>query len=141
MKIETRDFGIIEMEEEDIITFRQPVYGFEHLTRYVMLSEEEMSNGFVWLQSLEEVDICFILVDPQVLDTDYHPLIPRSVAELLGEGDEICWCIATIPENFEKATANLKSPIMINPHQKCAAQVILDEPYPIRQPIVSGGKE
>ena len=140
MKIETRDFGTIEIDEKDVLTFRQPIYGFEQLTKYVILTDEEMRQDFIWLQSLEDADTCFILADPSLLDIEYHPVFPSRLRELLGEGDGICWCIVTIPAKFEKATVNLKSPVVVNPAQMCAAQVILEGDYPIRQPLMSGGE-
>lgn len=140
MKVETRDFGTIEVEEKDVITFRQPIYGFEELTRYVILSDEEMQGDFIWLQSLEDVNTCFVLADPSLLDPEYNPVFPPRLRELLGEEDGICWCIVTIPAKFEKATVNLKSPVVVNPARRCAAQVILEGDYPIRKPLMPGGE-
>ena len=39
MKIETRDFGILEIEEKNIITFKQPIFGFEEFTQFVLVND------------------------------------------------------------------------------------------------------
>ncbi len=61
MQIETRDFGRAEINEKDIITFVKPILGFEEYTRFVMLIDDEIT-GFAWLQSVEEKELCFIIV-------------------------------------------------------------------------------
>jgi len=141
VKFETRDFGTVEVSEDDVFTFSQPIFGFEHLKRYTILYSEDLGDSFAWLQSLEEADVCFILVDPSILGVEYNPVFPPQAAELLGNEDGVCWCIATIPGDFEKATANLKSPVLINPKTKCAAQFILDGNYPLRQSLTEQGGE
>ena len=49
MNIITRDFGEIEINEEDIITFTQPVIGFDDYKKFVILHDEDTrskSHGF-----------------------------------------------------------------------------------------------
>lgn len=143
MKIKTRDFGEITIDERDIITFRQPVYGFEDLKEYVFLYDEELSGQFVWLQSVEIPEICFILVDPAAVMQHYEPDLPKETVELLGGEEEkvMCWLVAVIPEEFKNTTVNLKSPIVVNPRLKCGLQVILEDNLPIRYPLFKDGKE
>lgn len=142
MKINTRDFGEVEIDENDIITFVQPIYGFEDLTRYVFLIYEEVSPHFVWLQSLEDIEVCFLLADPGVIDVKYEPAIPCGLQSELGEGEVISWLVVAIPAQFKDATVNLKSPIIVNTSRRNAAQVILDNDFPLRYPLLpSSGKE
>ena len=67
MQIETRDFGPIDIKESNIITFKQPLYGFEDYTQYVLVSDRNMGSGICWLQSIEQKEVCFIL-KPRVMD-------------------------------------------------------------------------
>ena len=48
MKIETRDFGTIEIGEEKIYHFTQPLFGFEQYTDFVVLHDEEIGGSIVW---------------------------------------------------------------------------------------------
>ena len=54
--LEDRDagFGILEIEERNIITFKQPIFGFEEYTQFVLVNDSNMGNGICWLQSIEQ---------------------------------------------------------------------------------------
>ena len=131
MKLQTRDLGEIEISEQDIVTFTGPIFGFEQYRRFVFLYEEEISEHFIWLQSVEEPGLCFILVQPDQL--------PQEAASLLGEGDYMCWLMATIRDPFPQSTVNLKSPIVVNPELRQAAQFVLEGSLPIRHPLLREG--
>ncbi len=137
MNVITRDFGEIFVEDSEVLEFVRPIYGFEHLRRFVLLSDESVGKDLVWLQSIEDAEICFILVNPLVSIRNYTPSILEDVLIALGAGELVPWCIAIIATDFQDSTLNLKSPIMINPFTKRAAQIVLDEEYPIRQRILA----
>lgn len=136
MKIETRDFGEMEIDPSEIISFRLPVYGFEALSNYVLLYDDDLQSPFTWLQSTQDKDVCFILATPELVGLEtYQPTVSGETRKLLNlaEGQEpVCRIITVIPERFQDATVNLKSPVLINPAFKCAAQIILDQDYPIK---------
>lgn len=141
MTIKTRDFGSIELDENAVLDFCAPIFGFEELQRYVLLSDEEMGAGIFWLQAVEEQNTCFILLDPHSLGLEYCPKIPEDEQKSLDVLDEpVFRLIATVPEDFKKTTVNLKSPIVINPEKRRAAQVILEADYPIRMPVFGTGE-
>lgn len=138
MKIETRDFGIIEIKDNNIITFKQPIYGFEEYTQYVLVTDSNMGNGICWLQSIEQKSVCFILMNPLQVNKDYAPVVMQDVLITLQatpKDDLDCWVIAVIGETFRQSTVNMKSPIIINHKRNLAMQVILDQDYPIRMPV------
>ena len=138
MQIKTRDFGIIEVDEKSVITFKQPVFGFEEYTKYVLISDSNMGSGICWLQSVEEQEICFILMDPLEIREDYAPAVMQDVLLTLQAAPEDaldCWVITVIGKTFQESTVNLKSPILINHKMNYAMQIILDQDYPIRQRI------
>ncbi|MEM1485299.1 flagellar assembly protein FliW [Oscillospiraceae bacterium PP1C4] len=141
MELMTRDFGVVEIDESDIITFKQPVYGFETLTKYVILYDQSASTRFVWMQSVEDENICFILVEPEAVIQNYSPELPPNIIKMLGEGDFMFWLVVVIADQFKNSTVNLKSPIVVNAQQRSAAQVILEEDRPIRYPLVPHRKE
>lgn len=140
MKIYTRDFGEVDVAEEDIITFVQPIYGFETLSKYVFLYDQNNSH-IVWLQSAEEKDICFILIDPAIVDPGYKPDLPPSIENQLGKGGFMLWLVTVIAAEFLDSTVNMKSPIVVNPATKRAMQLILEEDLPIRGPLLKNRRE
>lgn len=141
MKIDTRDFGTLEVSEQEVIRFVQPVYGFEQCQQYVLLSDDSVGDCILWLQSITQQEVCFILVDPGAMPYPYQPALTaetRAQLKLADDSQLAVRLIAVVPEEFSKATVNLKSPVLINMVEKLAAQVMLEEPYSIRAPLMGG---
>lgn len=142
MTIDTRDFGRMELDENEFIVFRSPIYGYEHLKQFALLSDDEAGEGLMWLQSVEQPDVCFILLDPEAVGMEYTPEIPAEMRDLLAlDGAPVFRLIAVVPADFMDTTVNLKSPIVINVEKRYAAQVILEEDYPIRMPLFAGKED
>lgn len=143
MVIKTRDFGELTVDSAEIIHFKSPIYGFEEYTDFAMLSDENLGSNIVWLQSTQLSELCFILVDPKIADSKYNPVLsPELLKGLENKGITlpVIWAIAVIPQEFRNSTVNLKSPVLIDPLTKSAAQVILDDDYSIRAPLVPAEK-
>ena len=138
MTIKTSRLGTIEIESEKIIDFKDGIPGFEHLTKYVLLSPPEL-NPFHVLQSIEDGDISFIVSDPFIFKKDYEPFISKSVfkeLEIEEDSQAVLFTIIVIPDDYRKMTANLMAPIIINSEKRLGKQVILDKgDYPVRYPI------
>ena len=141
MKLFTRDLGEIEIDEKDIVTFTGPIFGFEKYRRFVFLYQEEIVENFIWLQSVEEPELCFILVQPDLITDHYQPQLPKEAKTLLGDGDWMCWLIVSLREPFQHSTVNLRSPIVVNPALRQAAQFVLEGNLPIRHPLVREGEK
>lgn len=143
MKIETRDFGILEIEEKHVITFPQPLFGFEEYRRFVLINDSNMGSGICWLQSVEEKQVCFIMLNPLEIKPDYAPAVNDEILDQLHaepEDELDCWVLLVIGKTFKQSTANLKSPIIVNHKENLAVQVILDQDYSIRQPVLAEGE-
>ena len=132
MKIKTRDFGQIEIPESEIYHFTQPLFGFEEYTDFVILHDDEIGENIVWLQSVQEPGLCFILVDPSGMSDIFEPELPDGSEKLLGDGICLCWVVAVVPQNFKDTSVNLKSPIFINTETHLGAQIMLEKDYPVR---------
>lgn len=140
MKYSTRDFGEVEVTAERVLEFVQPILGYEDRRLYTLLYDEKIGKKLIWLQSLEEPELCFVLVDPTLLNREYQPRISLKDCEQLGDGEYMCLPIAVIPGDLRKATVNLKSPIVINPDNRRAMQVVLQQDYPVRTALFEGAK-
>ena len=136
MKITTNHFGELQIPDENIITFENGIPGFLDYTKYIIINDEEEDSPFCWLQSIEEPELAFALVNPYLVHEDYNPNLPKGEVEKLGEGtdkDYSILSIVTVPEDMEKMTANLTAPIVINLKTKKATQMIIDgNDYPIK---------
>lgn len=143
MTIETRDFGKIKISEEGILTFTLPILGFESQKQFVILYDDDIGDSLAWLQSVSDKDVCFIMIDPAKLVSTYSPAIaPEILAklELSNQQEAALRCLLVVPNQASETTVNLKSPLIINPAKKLAAQVILDEDYPVRAPLKTIGE-
>ncbi len=143
MTIATRDFGNIDISEDGILTFRLPILGFEEQKQFVILYDDEMGDALGWLQSIDDRDVCFIIIDPHTVFDTYKPSIASSVLnklELSKQEDAVLRNLVVIPAQTGEATVNLKSPLVINPAKKLAAQVILEQDYSVRTPLNNVGE-
>lgn len=137
MKIETRDFGTMEVGEEQIFEFPNGIYAFEDARRFALI-ELEKGQFPAWLQCIDSIKPCFIVFDPWLVCKDYEITLNSGEKAMLEVNDKTnlqVLCIARVPEDFKETTVNLKSPIVINMDTKKAMQIILPTNYPYRQPI------
>ncbi len=141
----TKYFGEITVDSKEIITFNPGLFGFEDKSKYVLLSflddEGETSEDFILcLQSAEEANLAFILMNPYHIMPEYDPyqLSEKEFDEIgLGQTTKhTVYCVAVVRENFEESTVNLKCPIFINLENMQARQYILeDSDYTMRHPV------
>ena len=137
MLINTRDFGEIEFDESKIITFVSPILGFEEYQKYIMIFDEQFRDGLGWLQSLENADLCFIVLNPKLLDIEYNPKFPIEIMEKIDNRYDGIWLIATVGDEIVNTTVNLKSPILINSDGNRAVQIVSENDLPIKHKIFS----
>ena len=57
MRVNTKNFGIIDISEDKIITFDNGIIGFEDYKKYTLIydadSKEKSDSAIMWLQSME----------------------------------------------------------------------------------------
>lgn len=127
MKIKTKFFGEVDIDEKQIINFEEGIPGFPEYKKYVILNDEELD--FVFLQSVEEEHLCFITLPPALIVGDYSFDLSDDTVEKLElekPEDAAVLAILNIPEDFRKMTANLKAPIVINTKNNKGIQELLD---------------
>jgi len=140
MELVTSRFGTLDIPEEHILTFQSGLIGFNQHTRYALLGDER-GVGYQWLQCLDDGQLAFVVVEPGLVKPDYHVEIQDDALHEIAfqEGDDVVvLSIVTIPpDQPEKATANLQGPLVINATRNRGKQIILNESYPIRYPLIS----
>lgn len=139
MKIETRDFGEVEIDDSTIITMTGGIIGFENTKRYTLLSPLGEDTFPMWLQSVDEKEPCFVVYDPMQIYPDYRFEITDEEQELLKITPDVpyrCLAVAIVPDDYRKTTINLRCPIVINTRDNIAAQVILED-YDFKCPVYS----
>ena len=130
MKLNTSRFGEIDVNEEEIITFSDGLFGFEDRKKYIICQMEE-DNPLMWMQSIEEGSLAFIIIRPFEFNPNYSLQLSDNDVEELGltsPDDSDIFGIVVVPEDPSKMTANLQGPIVINRILKKGKQVISTSP-------------
>ena len=139
LKVKTKPFGEIIVDENHIFTFPEGILGFDYIRKFVLLEEE--NSPFLWLQAIEEPDLAFVVIQPITFMQEYQLMISSSDMEAIGaEKPEelLVYAIVTIPvDRPADMTANLQGPIILNPEKLLGRQAIsLSEKYCVKHPIV-----
>ncbi|MBQ3513287.1 MAG: flagellar assembly protein FliW [Lachnospiraceae bacterium] len=140
MKANTKYFGMVDIDEEKVLTFDGGLIGLEEYKKFAVINDIEDENATIsWLQSLEEPEFALPIIDPLLIKGDYDPVVEDEWLKSLGEAkgeDYFVLVTLTVPEDLEKMTANLKAPIVINMNTRKGAQIIVEnQDYSVRYPI------
>lgn len=140
MKVITKVFGEITLDDEKIITFPQGIVGFPDLTEFALIHDTEKgSDSIHWLQSLQETAFAMPVLDPLIVCPDYNPEVDDELLKQIGDltsEDMLVLVTVTVPKDLTKMSVNLKGPIIINAAERKAVQVIVDgDDYQVKFPI------
>lgn len=134
--LETRHFGPVQVDENEVLIFPEGIPGFEDSVRFVLLGKTEAEIPFFWLQSIDHPEIAFVVVDPFTVYEDYQVNVDDSELDILGIGNPeriLTLCIVVIPEDIKQMRANLKAPILINMDTNTGKQVLQNnDSLPVR---------
>jgi len=140
MAIDSGKFGTLHFAENQVITFNHGVLGFCDYHRYILLSRPETAPLSV-LQCVDQPELAFLVADPSNLMNGLNlGRLNSTLQELkaLSPKDLQVFVTFTIPTGRPtEATANLVSPILINPRTQLGKQVVLEnQTYSYRQRIL-----
>ena len=139
MKIATKAYGLIEVDERQKIVFPAGLIGFEKCKDYLLLDAER--QPFYWLQSIDLEEVAFVLVNPFLFRPDYEVNISNEELAEIGitsPGKALIFSIVTIPSDGSPITANLQGPLVINRDAKEGKQAVLsDGRWKIRHDIMA----
>jgi len=113
-----------------VLLFPEGLPGFENLTRFVLLQEEDLLP-IVFLRSLAEPNICLPVTPVRCIRPEYDLRLEdddRRVLDLadqaVPESDLMCLVVLKLGDGLQPATANLLAPIVVNLRNHVAKQVI-----------------
>ncbi len=126
---QTSRFGELAVDPEKVISLTSAFPGFPESKRF-MLRQHSSKSPFMWLQSLDNPDLAFVVIQASRLVPQYQPKLPPFAIKDLGSpaaGDLDLLLILAIPKGKPEAmTANLLGPVVVNTRKKLAKQVLLD---------------
>jgi flagellar assembly factor FliW len=110
----------------DLVRMPNGMLGFEEIKDYVLTSNPE-EHPFAWLQVQDNCALAFVVMDPFLALPEYQPDIPQADVDFLKlkqADDALLLGVVTIHDD-QRATVNLKGPIVVNRHTHVAKQVII----------------
>lgn len=132
----------------EVSEIRMPtgLLGFEQMKDYVLTSNPG-EEPFCWLQVKDNPALAFVVITPFLVDAEYQPDIPQADVEFLGltgPQDALLYNIVTL-HGPQRATVNLKGPIVLNRHTLVGKQVIIanaaqysvEHPLPLAEPAAA----
>src|ERR1700692_721586 len=127
--MKTGRFGQLTVGDDEMVLIPQGILGFPEYKKFCLVDPGD-DTLILWLQSAENPDIAFPVLEPKIFKPDYA--VRLSAAELRelkleNINQSAVFGILTIPEDITHMTANLKAPLVINLKAQVAKQVVLQE--------------
>ncbi len=138
MNVQTTRFGVVEIEDDKVISFPTGLLGFSSYKRYVLLQPDEDAI-FFWLQSVDAPELAFVVTDPSMWASEYEVPIRRDQMDELGLGKiEEAQVLVIVNKRGEALTANLQGPLIVNTrHLKGQQLVLADKKWSTRFEIMA----
>ena len=129
--VDTKYFGVLAYREEAVFEFPRGLPAFEEEHRFVLIEIPENAT-LVFLQSLQQPELCFLAFPILVADREYRLAVCGEDLEALeldcGRqptlGSEVLVLALVSLHNGFSATANLMAPIVLNIKTRRGLQAI-----------------
>lgn len=126
--------GVMDVPENELLTFAGPLLGFDHLQRFHLYQTQP--GPLYWLQAVEDEKVSFCLLAPfeAGLDPDLA-ILSEDIADIgaTTTADITVFTVVVLESKPAETRTNLRAPILVCNHSRMAKQVILnDTRLPIR---------
>ena len=132
-------------EKSQYIEFKEGIFGFEEEKKFLPVMFEDGSDAVLYLQSIRNEKLSFVVMNPFMLKEDYNPVLSEEDYKKLGTSDEkdlSYYVFCVIANVAEESTVNLRCPIVVNHVTRQAVQVILgSDEYGFRHRLKEFEKE
>jgi flagellar assembly factor FliW len=127
MDVMTKAKGLVDVSQERLLTIPEGLFGFEDYKNFALVDSDY--EPFIWLQSTDEPNLAFLIVDPFLICSSYETDIDDDSLAKIGiknPEDIIIMTIVTVPADGSAITANFQGPLVINKNNRQCMQVILN---------------
>ena len=139
MELKTAYHGKLNYKEEDIITFKKGIPGFEDLKKFI-IADINGNDNFKIFHSIEDANIGFVVTVPFLFYKDYEVNIHDDMISSLDikkENEVLILSTVTLGNTLKETTINLKAPFVINMRNKLGEQYIdQKDKYNIKSPLI-----
>ncbi|MEO5346179.1 MAG: flagellar assembly protein FliW [Magnetococcus sp. YQC-9] len=138
MEVHGTRFGTLKYKPDEMIFLDQGMMGFPNSKHFLMFPYSDDSS-FFWLQSVDEPEVAFIVINPFDFFADLEFLVEDEDISAIGleKGEDLeVFTLLTIPDNRpEEMRTNLAGPVVVNVSNRQGRQVVIKE-YSARQPLI-----
>ena len=122
----------------DRLQFVTPPPGMMTLRDFMLDALDEAGALFA-MRSTESDGVRLFVVPPRVYVPEYAPRIDAASRDALELGDDAPVLLVVVHpgKDGEPPTANLLAPVAVNPRTGAALQVVLEDDWPLRAPLVA----
>ena len=124
--VQTQIAGPREVEASSILRFVTPLLGFDHLERFITFKTQE--GPLHWLQSVEDPQVAFCLLEPFAAGMDVDMEINAADAVDIGSVNEAeieVYTVLVLEKDPAKIRTNLRAPILVCRRTGLAKQLVL----------------
>lgn len=115
----------ITYDAADIITFPEGLVGLPRLRRMVLVRRPDL-EPFLWLASLDDPSVAFVVVNPRAIFVGYKTSEEmRQLAALPSDEEPVLLAIVLVSEEWTHSSVNLRAPLLISPRTMTGRQVVL----------------
>ena len=136
MKVETTRFGVIDVDEETLLTFADGIPGFPGMHRMARLGSGQVpgqpdvgteQQTMYWLQDVDDGELAFLCIVPWAVFPEYDVDLDVESLGITDERDVCVLAIVTVRRDGGAMlmSANLRAPIVVNVATRAGRQVIL----------------
>lgn len=113
-------FGVLTIHTGQIWTAQSPMLGFDDLRQFLVLAVDQQ-RPFVWLQSLEDAQVSFLLAPAACFGLDYGPPPPTGLS---GAQD---WVMVLLPTEAGQALRPHRlAPLQLHPASATFVQRVVE---------------
>lgn len=120
------------IDSEKVVTFPRGIPGFEKYTTYLVYHKEENELNAFWLESCDQPEITFTIVDPGQYGLSYDLELSDEERDLLqAEGAEELGIFMMLSKREGSGpaspvlNANIAGPVIINPRTRLGLQKVI----------------
>jgi len=136
MRVKTYLFGEVDVNPEQIITFPDGLSGFPDHRRFMLIHEENSGSPVSFtLQSLDDADVAFQIIDPAAIGFSYELMLTDADSDKLQSPgtEDLAVMILVFKRDDEgkpAIDAGIRSPIILNTRARIGLQKIIEHPRP-----------
>lgn len=141
MDVRTTRFGVIQIQDDRVITFPAGLLGFGGRTQFCLLEPGE-DACFFWLQSLDDPALAFVVTDPSLFVPEYSvPIRAEQMESLSLVKLEDAQVFVIVNKVDGQLTGNLQGPLVVNTMTRTGEQMVLAEKrWTTRHPLMRVGQ-